>query len=264
MSEINISEFFSVSGKTVLVTGGAKGIGAMITRCLVTAGCRVLVVGRDQLTADSLNRELAAHGGFEFFACDLACSDQLSGLIIRLQDELSHLDALINNSGIFEAPAFGSVSEKDWSATMSLNLQSPFMLVQGLCPLLEKAGTPEDPARIINIGSMAALLAKSFGGAYAYSCSKAAIHQLSRNLASDLRARNINVNAIAPGFFPSNLTAPFMADADVERAVLQSIPAHRFGSTMDIGGTTIYLMSRASAYLTGSIINLDGGYIVAP
>jgi len=264
MSSIDIGGLFSVAGKTVLVTGGAKGIGAMITRCLVAAGCRVLVAGRDQAAADSLNRELAEHGGFEFIACDLACNDQLTDLFHTVRDSCSQLDALINNAGIFQAPPLGSVTEQDWSTTMNLNLQSPFLLIQGLCPLLEKAGTAEDPARIINIGSIGGILGKSFGGAYAYGCSKAAIHQLSRTLASDLRARNINVNAIAPGFFPSDLTAGVIADAEVERAVLESIPAHRFGNATDVGGTAIYLISRASAYLTGSVIALDGGLMIAP
>ncbi|MDX1296888.1 MAG: SDR family oxidoreductase [Pseudomonas sp.] len=264
MSCIDLAGLFSVAGKTVLVTGGAKGIGAMITRCLVEAGCRVLVAGRDHAAADSLNHELAEYGGFEFIECDLARDEQLANLIRNVQGSCSQLDALINNAGVFHAPPLGSVTEQDWSAVMSLNLQAPFLLVQALCPLLEEAGTAEDPARIINVGSVGGILGKSYGGAYAYGCSKAAIHQLSRTLASDLRSRNINVNAIAPGYFPSDLTAGVIADAEVERAVLESIPAHRFGNAPDIGGTAIYLISRASAYLTGSIIALDGGLTVAP
>ncbi|MDH4559741.1 MULTISPECIES: SDR family oxidoreductase [unclassified Pseudomonas] len=264
MSWNGISGLFSVAGRTVLVTGGAKGIGAMITRCLVAAGCRVMVAGRDHAAADSLNNELAEYGGFEFIECDLVRDDHLADLFRAVQARCSKLDALINNAGVFHAPPLGSVTEKDWSAVMSLNLQSPFLLIQALCPLLEKAGTADDPARIINIGSVGGILGKSFGGAYAYGCSKAAIHQLSRTLASDLRSRNINVNAIAPGFFPSDLTAGVIADAEVERAVLDGIPAHRFGSATDIGGTAIYLISRASAYLTGTVIPLDGGLIVAP
>lgn len=264
MSRIDIRGLFSVAGKTVLVTGGAKGIGAMITRCLVAAGCRVLVAGRDRAAAARLNQELAENGGFEFIECDLARAGQVADLVRTVESSCSQLDALINNAGIFDAPPLGSVTEKDWSATMNLNLQSPFLLIQGLCPFLEKAGTADDPARIINIGSIGGILGKSFGGAYAYGCSKAAIHQLSRTLASDLRARNINVNAIAPGFFPSDLTAGVIADAEVERAVLDSIPAHRFGSVEDVGGTAIYLISRASAYLTGSVVALDGGLMIAP
>jgi len=260
----NIAGLFSVAGKTVLVTGGAKGIGAMITRCLVAAGCRVLVAGRDRAAADSLNHELAEYGGVEFIECDLARDEQLADLVHTVQNRCSQLDALINNAGVFHAPALGSVTEQDWSAVMNLNLQSPFFLIQALYPLLEKAGTADDPARIINIGSVGGILGKSYGGAYAYGCSKAAIHQLSRTLASDLRSRNINVNAIAPGYFPSDLTAGIVADAEVERAVLDSIPAHRFGSATDVGGTAIYLLSRASAYLTGAIIALDGGLMVAP
>ena len=171
---------------------------------------------------------------------------------------------LLNNAGIFHAPPLGSVTEQDWSAVMNLNLQSLFLLIQALRPLLEKAGTADDPARIINIGSVGGILGKSYGGAYAYGCSKAAIHQLSRTLASGLRSRHINVNAIAPGYFPSDLTAGLIADAEVEQAVLDSIPAHGFGTATDVGGTAIYLISRASAYLTGSIIALDGGLTVAP
>lgn len=264
MSCNDIAGLFSVAGKTVLVTGGTKGIGAMITRCLVVAGCRVMVAGRDRAAADSLNHELAEYGGFEFIECDLARDEQLADLVHTVQNRCSQLGALINNAGVFPAQALGSVTEQDWSAVMNLNLQSTFILIQALCPLLEKAGTADDPARIINIGSVGGILGKSYGGAYAYGCSKAAIHQLSRTLASDLRSRNINVNAIAPGYFPSDLTAGIIADAEVERAVLDSIPAHRFGSATDVGGTAIYLLSRASAYLTGAIIALDGGLTVGP
>lgn len=236
MSYNVVSELFSVADKAVLIIGGANGIGAMITCSFVAAGCRVLVAGRDRAAADRLNLELAEEGGFEFIECDLVQAEQRAELIRCVRERCPHLDILINNAGVFNAPPLGAVTEEDWTSVLDLNLQAPFLLIQGLCPLLELAGTAEDPARIINIGSVGGILGKSFGGAYAYGCSKAAIHQLSRTLASDLRSRNINVNAIAPGFFPSDLTAGFIADTEVERAVLESIPAHRFGDVADVGG----------------------------
>lgn len=256
-------QLFGVGGKIALVTGGAKGVGAMIARTLTLAGCQVIVTGRSQQAGDALVDSLKGQGQVEFLAHDLAQTSALDALLQHIQQRYGRLDILVNNAGAFSAEPLGQVSEHSWDNLLELNLRSPFMLIQKLLELLQRPDS-EDPARIINIGSIGGLMPQS-NGAYAYGCSKAAIHQLTRMLASDLRARNVNVNAIAPGYFPSDMTAGFFEAAPtLEQQMLSAIPAGRFGSAEDIGGTVLYLASRAGAYLTGTVTQLDGGLLVAP
>ncbi len=258
-------ELFSLAGKTALVTGGAKGIGAMISRILIRAGCRVWVTGRSQDAAQQLIAELGADAPLTFLQHDLSQPEGIEALAAELGKQCPKLDILVNNAGTFNAAPLGETSSDSWDALLGLNLRAPFMLVQALLPLLEAAGSEADPARIINLGSIGGLMPQSNGGAYAYGCSKAAIHQLTRMLASDLRGRNINVNAIAPGYFPSDMTSGFFeAVPNLREQMLAQIPAGRFGSAEDVGGMVIFLASRAGAYLTGSITALDGGLLSAP
>lgn len=258
-------ELFSLTGKTALVTGGAKGIGAMISRMLIRAGCRVFITGRSRPAAEQLAAELEPDAALIFLQHDLSQPTGIQALVEELGTLCPKLDILVNNAGTFNASELGSTSDDSWDQLMGLNLRAPFMLVQALLPLLEAAGTTADPARIINLGSIGGLMPQSNGGAYAYGCSKAAVHQLTRMLASDLRGRDINVNAIAPGYFPSDMTSGFFEAApDLREQMLAQIPAGRFGSPEDVGGMVIFLASRAGAYLTGSITALDGGLLTAP
>lgn len=256
-------ELFSLAGKTALVTGGAKGVGALISKTLVRAGCHVYVTGRSREAGKRLVDEMAEHGSCTFVQQDLTSTHQIQALVKKLAGKTATLDILVNNAGGFSAEPIGSVSASTWDDVMGLNLRSPFLLIQELLPLLASNASNADPARIINIGSIGGLMPQS-NGAYAYGCSKAALHQLTRMLASDLRSRNINVNAIAPGFFPSDMTAGFFdAVPNLEQTMLEKIPAGRFGTQEDIGGMVIFLASRAGAYLTGTITALDGGILGA-
>ncbi|MFP5496400.1 SDR family oxidoreductase [Pseudomonas sp. 32A] len=256
-------ELFSLKGKTALVTGGAKGVGALISKTLVRAGCRVFISGRSRDAGQRLVDELAEHGECTFLQHDLADAEQVQALARELAEHSASLDILVNNAGTFNAEPLGSVSEKSWDDLMGLNVRTPFLLIQALLPLLGTKASTADPARIINIGSIGGLMPQS-NGAYAYGCSKAALHQLTRMLASDLRVRHINVNAIAPGYFPSDMTAGFFeAVPNLEQTMLGKIPAGRFGSQEDIGGMVVFLASRAGAYLTGTVTALDGGFLGA-
>ncbi|PRB77466.1 SDR family oxidoreductase [Pseudomonas sp. MYb185] len=259
-------ELFSLSGKTALVTGGAKGIGAMISRMLLRAGCKVFVTGRSRSAAEQLTTELGPDAAaLTFLQHDLSQPEGIDALAAELDELCPQLNILVNNAGTFNAAPLGDTDSTSWNELMGLNLRAPFLLVQALLPLLEAAGSNADPARIINLGSIGGLMPQSNGGAYAYGCSKAAVHQLTRMLASDLRSRNINVNAIAPGYFPSDMTSGFFeAVPNLRENMLAQIPAGRFGSAEDVGGMVIFLASRAGAYLTGSITALDGGLLSAP
>jgi NAD(P)-dependent dehydrogenase (short-subunit alcohol dehydrogenase family) len=254
-----VQNLFSVQGKTAVVTGGAKGVGAMITTSLVKAGARVIVVSRSAEKGKAFAEGLAAHGSCTFLAHDLsnvAGVRDAAGAIAALAPKL-HI--LVNNAGTFTAGRVDDVDESQWDAEIGLNLRAPFFLIKTLLPQLEAAAETNDPARVINIGSIAALWAKS-SSAYAYSAAKGGLHQLTRTLASDLTVRGINVNAIAPGFFPSDMTQGFFdAVPGLREQMIAGIPARRLGTPEDIGGAVIFLCSRAGAYLSGAILPLEGG-----
>ncbi len=258
---------FSLAGKTALVTGGAKGVGALISRSLARAGCTVIVTGRSIEVGEHFAAEVSRNDGpCTFLSHDLASIEGIQALVADLSQAQAPapLSILVNNAGTFDAAPLETTSADRWDAVMALNLRTPFFMIKELMPLLARGAGKDDPARIVNIGSIGGLMPQSNGGAYAYGCAKAALHQLTRMLASDLRARNVNVNAIAPGYFPSDMTEGFFqAVPGLRDKMLASIPAHRFGSLEDIGGLVVFLCSRAGAYMTGNITTLDGGLLTA-
>ena len=144
---------------------------------------------------------------------------------------------------------------------MAVNVQAPFTLVRELLPELTAAGTADDPARVINIGSVAGATVSRLN-AYSYAASKAAVHMLTRDLAGDLASRNINVNAVLPGYFPTNMTAHMRGDDEaVDPALLAKVPMRRMGRPDEIAGIVVFLASRAGAYVTGAEIPVDGGVV---
>lgn len=254
-----LDELFSVSGKVALVTGGAKGVGAMISTALVRAGADVHVVSRSAEEGERFAAGMAAHGRCTFLAHDLGTMDGVRAAAAAVQARTDKLHILVNNAGIFNAGPVEAADDAQWDREMAVNLRAPFFITQTLLPQLRAAASPGDPARVINIGSIGALWAKS-SNAYAYGSAKAGVHQLTRMLASDLTRSGITVNAIAPGFFPSDMTAGFFeAVPGLREQMIEGIPAHRLGSPEDIGGAVIFLASRAGAYLSGTVLPLEGG-----
>jgi len=250
---------FSVRGKTAVVTGGAKGVGAMISTALVKAGAQVIAVSRSRTEGKAFAAGLAEFGKCTFVAHDLATAEGVRDAAADIAGLAPKLDILVNNAGMFSAGPIDGVDEARWNAELGLNLRAPFFLVKALLPQLEAAAQPDNPARVVNIGSIAALWAKS-SNAYAYSAAKGGLHQLTRALASDLTTRGINVNAIAPGFFPSDMTQGFFdAVPGLREQMIAGIPARRLGTPEDIGGAVIFLCSRAGAYLSGAILPVEGG-----
>ena len=255
-----MKDLFSVAGKVALVTGGSRGIGLMIAHGLVENGVKTYISSRSAEACDAAVAELAPHGACIALPADLSQTDEvdrLAGEIIAREDRL-HI--LVNNAGAAWGAKIGEVPEIGWDKVMDLNAKSLFFLTQALLPSLETAGTSDDPARVINIGSVDGLAIPKLE-TYSYPASKAAVHHLTRVLAHQLGRRNITVNAIAPGPFESKMMDYTLANyrEDIER----TLPRGRLGTPEDVAGTVIYLSSRAGAYVTGVVIPVDGGSLVA-
>ena len=249
-----MSDLFSIEGKTAVVTGGSRGIGLMIARGFVDAGARVYVSSRKADACDAVAAELGDR--CISAPADLSTMDGVEQLAGVVSENEPKLDILVNNAGAAWGASFDAFPESGYDKVMDLNVKAIFFLTQKLLPLLRKAGSPEDPARVINIGSIDGLRVPWFEN-FSYSASKAAVHMLTRHLAHAFVRDNINVNAIAPGLFPSKMTKFVMETA--EEQMLANIPMARAGRQDDIAGTAIFLSSRAGSYLTGAVIPVDGG-----
>lgn len=261
MNTINeyTASIFSLEGKTALVTGGATGIGYMITHCLVSAGAKVYIASRKFEACKKAAESLTDLPGECIpYSADLSSEEGVISLAKFINDNESSLNILVNNSGRSWGAAFEQFPWKAWQDIMSLNVTAPFTLIRELTPLLSASASTADPARVINIGSVMGMEPHGFP-AYSYSASKAAIHHITRYLSNELAAKHITVNAIAPGPFPSGMTAFFANDEKLTSAVTRGVPLGRMGRGEDFAGLTLCLCGLGGAYITGAIIPLDGG-----
>jgi NAD(P)-dependent dehydrogenase (short-subunit alcohol dehydrogenase family) len=255
-----ISDLFSLTGKTALVTGGSRGIGLMIARGFVEAGVKTYISSRKAEACEAAAKELSKLGTCIALAHDLGTTAEVKALAAGIASRESKLDILINNAGAAWAEPIDQYSEAGWDKLMAVNLKAVFLLTQALLPLLRAAATEDDPARVVNIGSIDGLLQPTLES-YAYSASKAAVHHLTRNLAKHLAKDNINVNAIAPGPFDTKMLAPVLAVARTQME--RSVPRGRIGRDDDMIGAAIFYCSRASSYVTGTVLPVDGGIVSA-
>jgi NAD(P)-dependent dehydrogenase (short-subunit alcohol dehydrogenase family) len=253
-----MSALFNITGKVALVTGGAQGMGRMIADALVRAGCKVYITSRQAEVCVGAAAEMNAFGDCIALPADLSSPEGVVDLAARFAALEPRLDVLINNAGKSWGAPIETFPDKAWPSVMAVNVQTPFTMVRELLPQLSAAGSHDDPARVINIGSVAGAVVEPIE-AYSYAASKAAIHHLSRVLAADLAARNITVNVIVPGYFPTQMTSHIRDDNSQLDALQHRIPLGRLGAADDIGGLCIFLASRAGAYVTGAEIPLDGG-----
>ncbi|MEQ8663438.1 MAG: SDR family oxidoreductase [Gammaproteobacteria bacterium] len=252
-----IEKLFDVAGKVALVTGGSRGIGHMIARGYVEAGMRVYITARKAAQCEEAAAALGGAGACIALPADLSSMGEIERVAATLAARERELHVLVNNAGTQWGASIDAFPEQGWDKVMDLNVKSPFFLMQKLLPLLEAAGRPGDPARVINVGSVDGMHTPIFQN-FSYAPSKAALHHLSRMLAAHLAPRNITVNVIAPGPFHTDMLAP-MVDSMGEDTVLANVPLKRMGGVEDAAGTAIYLAARASAYVTGTVLPLDGG-----
>ncbi|MBO9436496.1 SDR family oxidoreductase [Ruegeria sp. R13_0] len=252
---------FSLDGKVALVTGGATGIGRMAGEALVRAGAHVLIASRKGDACEAVAAELNAldaTGSAEGFAGDLGSKDGIDEVVAKINKRAERLDILMNNSGVSWGAPLGQFPHDAWDKVMSVNVAGVFELTQKLLPLLMKSGTAEDPARVVNVGSVMGEVPMG-DGAYSYSASKAAVLHLTKILAKELSPYHVTVNALAPGPFVSRMTAFATADETTREKVGKSVPLGRVGRDDDIAGCMLFLCGRGGSYVTGAVIPVSGG-----
>lgn len=259
MLQMDLNTLFSLQGKVALVTGGSRGIGKMITQGLLQAGAKVYITARKKAACEEAARELSVFGQCIAIASDIGTAEGRAALLQAFSQKEDKLHILVNNAGTNWGAEFDQFPDEAFEKVLHLNVSAIFSMTRDFIRLLEGAATAEDPARVINIGSMDGLHIPtvSHTGTFAYTSSKAAVHHLTRNLAVTLAPRHITVNAIAPGFFPSKMTEYVFGEhlADIEENSLEK----RVGKPEEMAAVAIYLCSKGGAYTNGAVIPVDGG-----
>jgi NAD(P)-dependent dehydrogenase (short-subunit alcohol dehydrogenase family) len=260
---INVSTLFDLSGKTALVTGGSRGIGKMIAEGFLQAGATVYISSRKASVSDAVAAELSSLGPCHSLPADVADDADRARLVDALAQQIDRLDILVNNAGAAWGAPYDEFPEGGFRKVLELNVTALFFLTRDLTPLLTITASADDPARVINIGSMDGLHVPTVlqTGTFPYSASKAAVHHLTRTLAIELAPRHITVNAVAPGFFESKMTEASLAN--FQDQIERNCPLGRIGRPEEMAGVAIYLASRAGAYTNGTVIPVDGGTSLA-
>jgi 2-deoxy-D-gluconate 3-dehydrogenase len=264
---MGFDDIFSIRGKVALVTGGSRGIGEMIAAGFLTAGAKVYISSRKADVCDATAERLAkTYGGTCIsLPADLSQMSGIESLAARLAAKEDKLDILVNNAGAAWGAPIESFPEVGWDKVMDTNVKGVFFLTQKLLPLLRKAAAEGAPARVINIGSIDGLKSAAFD-TFSYGASKAAVHHLTRFLASHLTKERILCNAIAPGPYPTWMLSTGVGfGGETENADWDQVgrgnPSGRVGTPEDIAGLAIFLSSRAGEFVVGQVIASDGGAV---
>ena len=246
---------FSLAGKVALVTGATSGIGRHQALALAQAGAAVVLLGRREAQLQEAVAEIeAVEARAAALSADLSDRDQLPKLAERAMVPFGSIDILINAAGVNLRQPAEEITLESWDMTLNLNLAVPFFLAREFVPAMKEGGW----GRIINIASLQSN--RAFPNGLAYGASKGGISQLTRAIAEAWSRHGITCNAIAPGFFPTELTAPVYKDPDQLDKLAAQTAIGRNGELSDLDGLTVFLASPASDYITGQIIHLDGGF----
>ncbi len=264
-----MKDLFSIAGKVALITGGSRGIGEMIAAGFLANGAKVYISARKADACDATAERLSKEYGGECISlpANLAELEGIEKLAGQLAEREPKLDILVNNAGVSWGQPLDDFPEIGWDKVMDTNVKGVFFLTQKLLPLLRKSANAEDPARVINVGSIDGIKNPVFE-TFSYGPSKAAVHHLTRVLAAHLVKENILVNAIAPGPFPTYMLSTGVGGGgDTENTdwdrVGRGNPRGRVGTAEDIAGLAIFLSSRASAFTVGEVITCDGGTVIS-
>ena len=250
-----VAALFSLTGRVALVTGASSGIGRAIALALAQAGARVVLVARREPALTETRAQIhASRGSATVLPCDLESRDAIDACAAAAADTFGAPDIVVNAAGINIRKPMLDLTRDDWDRTVRLNLEAPFFLSQRLVPAMLARGW----GRIINIASLQSV--RAFANSGAYGASKGGVMQLTRAQAEAWSGKGVNANAIAPGFFATPLTAAVASDPVKWKANADRTFIGRNGELPDLAGTAIYLASRASDYVTGQTIFVDGGF----
>lgn len=246
------NHLFSVKGKTICVTGASSGIGRAVASLLCTAGANVIAIARRKDALEEWKNETA--GNTAIVAADLSDTPTLPALANKISDPFGSIDVLINAAGLNTRQHADDVTLQGWTDTLNINLNAPFFLAQSLIPAMKKNGW----GRIINFASLQSR--RAFANGISYGASKGGVEQLTRAMAEAWSKDGITANAIAPGFFPTELTAPVFENPELAQHNAGQTCIGRNGTMADLEGPVLFLSSQASNYVTGQVLFVDGGY----
>ena len=252
-----MDNFFSLKGKLALVTGSGRGIGKSLSLALAKSGCDIILTSRSEDELKDVHSEINEIGRkCDYFCLDVASIKDIKNFYSNLNELKLYPDILINNAGTEEVRPSEKVDEKLWDKILDTNLKGAFFNSQCFASQLK---IYNKPGSIINLGSLSSSI--GIPTAVAYTSSKAGLLGMTKALSSEWASQKIRVNAIAPGYFRTNLTEVFYKDNDWQKNMLAKIPMKRFGNMEDLHGVVVLLASDASSYITGQIIYIDGGFI---
>lgn len=252
---MNILDQFRLKGKTTVVTGGAKGLGASFSKILSEAGANVVIIDvEEQLAHDTVN-SLSHDGDHLALKADLTNEFEVETAFEKIRDKYGSLNVLINNAGICQRINTLDMSLEDWKKTFDVNVNSMFIVSKSAAEIMKSNGG----GSIVNIASMAGIVSLTYSQS-AYNASKGAVIMLTKSLAQEWVDYSIRVNAIAPGFMETDMTKPMFEGEGPLSHVLDQVPMKRLGNPQELGGTVLLLASNASSFVTGAVIPVDGGY----
>ena len=249
-------DFFSLKGKNVFITGANTGLGQGYAIALATAGADLFIVTYDREWEETEKLITAEGAKVKFFQADLTKRDQITAAVNACVEEYGKIDVLVNNAGTIRRAPLLEYKDEDWQAVMDINLNAVYYLSQDVAKQMVKQGG----GKIINVASMLSFQ----GGKFVppYTASKHGVAGLTKAFANELAEKNIQVNAIAPGYIETANTAPIRADESRNKEILGRIPAGKWGKPFDLMGSIVFLASKASDYVTGHILAVDGGWLV--